>query len=261
MKLHTEGSFFTAAVFALCASFILLTSGCIKVNLDITVDRDGSGTYGGEFATSKVFIETFNEETDGLSCDQIFEDETSDLNPFSGFPPGAEVELFEDENWCGYNFSASFSDFGVGVEDDEGFPITEDEGIVTFRLPADDLFGDLTDEAVQSEDIDPEMLLKAFGIPDPEFIISVSIAGEILEDNADEIRGATLVWNFDVFNSQPGLAPYAIVDTTVSNSGSSSTSGGLIAVMIIAGLTSLTLLGVLQRRFAANENTTESNIV
>jgi hypothetical protein len=67
MKLHTEGSFFTAAVFALCASFILLTSGCIKVNLDITVDRDGSGTYGGEFATSKVFIETFNEETDGLS--------------------------------------------------------------------------------------------------------------------------------------------------------------------------------------------------
>jgi hypothetical protein len=31
--------------------------------------------------------------------------------------------------------------------------------------------------------------------------------------------------------------------------------------MIIVGLTSLTLLGVLQRRFAANENTTESNIV
>lgn len=261
MKLHTEGSFFTAAVFALCASFILLTSGCIKVNLDITVDRDGSGTYGGEFATSKVFIETFNEETDGLSCDQIFEDETNDLNPLSDFPPGAKVELFEDENWCGYNFSASFSDFGVGVEDDEGFPITEADGIVTFRLPAGDLFGDLTDGPSQGEDIDSAMLLKAFGIPDPEFVISVTIEGEILEQNADEIRGSTLIWDFNILDPQPGLEPYAIVDTTVSSSGSSDTAGGLIAIIIIAGLASLTLLGVLQRRFAEKGKAMESNII
>ncbi len=93
------------------------------------------------------------------------------------------------------------------------------------------------------------MLLKALGIPEPEFVVSVTIAGEVLEQNADEIRGTTLIWNFDILDPKPGFEPYAIVDTTVSSSGSTGTSGGLIALIIIAGLASLTLLGALQKRF------------
>ena len=38
---------------------LLLVSGCIKVNLEINVNEDGSGTYGGEFAISKVFRREF----------------------------------------------------------------------------------------------------------------------------------------------------------------------------------------------------------
>ena len=94
------------------------------------------------------------------------------------------------------------------------------------------------------------MLLKALGIPKPEFVISVSIAGEILEQNADEVRGSTLIWNFNILDPRPDFEPYAVVDTTVASSGSSGTSGGLIALIIIAALGSLILLGVLQRRFA-----------
>ena len=63
------------------------------------------------------------------------------------------------------------------------------------------------------------MLLKALGIPKPEFVISVSIAGEILEQNADEVRGSTLIWNFNILDPQPDFEPYAVVDTTVSSSG------------------------------------------
>ena len=241
---------FRVPAMILSAGLLLLVSGCIKVNLEINVNEDGSGTYGGEFAISKVFAENFSEEDQSSSCDEILESDDNELGPLSDLPPDAEVDFFEDDSWCGYNFTASFSDFGAVAEEDDGFPITEDEGIATFRLPADDLFGDVTGEADQSEDIDPTMLLKALGIPKPEFVISVSIAGEILEQNADEVRGSTLIWNFNILDPRPDFEPYAVVDTTVASSGSSCTSGGLIALIIIAALGSLILLGVLQRRFA-----------
>ncbi|MEE3015311.1 MAG: hypothetical protein VX337_00450 [Actinomycetota bacterium] len=237
-------------------------SGCIKVNLEINVNEDGSGTYGGEFALSKVFAENFSEGDQSASCDEILDSNDNDLGPLSDLPPDAEIEFFEDDSWCGYNFTASFLDFGAVLEEDDGFPITEVEGIATFRLPEDDLFGDVTGEAHQAgEDIDSAMLLKALGIPEPEFVISVTIAGEILEQNADQVRGSTLIWDFNILDPQPGFEPYAVVDTTVSSSGSSGTSGGLIALIVIAALVSLTLLGVLQKRFAAKKDGAETDFL
>ncbi|GIR34888.1 MAG: hypothetical protein CM15mP49_02730 [Actinomycetota bacterium] len=73
---------------------------------------------------------------------------------------------------------------------------------------------------------------------------------KIFEQNADEVRGSTLIWNFNILDPRPDFEPYAVVDTTVASSGSSGTSGGLIALIIIAALGSLILLGVLQKRFA-----------
>ena len=246
----------------LCGGILLLVSGCIKVNLDINVNEDGSGTYGGEFAISKVFAENFSEGDQSASCDEILDSNDNELGPLSDLPPDAEIEFFEDDSWCGYNFTASFLDLGAVLEEDDGFPITEVEGIATFRLPADDLFGDVTGEADQAgEDIDSAMLLKALGIPEPEFVISVTIAGEILEQNADQVRGSTLIWDFNILDPQPGFEPYAVVDTTVSSSGSSGTSGGLIALIVIAALVSLTLLGVLQKRFAAKKDGTETDFL
>ena len=246
----------------LCGGILLLVSGCIKVNLEINVNEDGSGTYGGEFAISKVFAENFSEGDQSASCDEILDSNDNDLGPLSDLPPDAEIEFFEDDSWCGYNFTASFLDFGAVIEEDDGFPITEVEGIATFRLPEDDLFGDVTGEADQAgEDIDSAMLLKALGIPEPEFVISVTIAGEILEQNADQVRGSTLIWDFNILDPQPGFEPYAVVDTTVSSSGSSGTSGGLIALIVIAALVSLTLLGVLQKRFAAKKDGTETDFL
>ena len=246
----------------LCGGILLLVSGCIKVNLEINVNEDGSGTYGGEFAISKVFAENFSEGDQSASCDEILDSNDNDLGPLSDLPPDAEIEFFEDDSWCGYNFIASFLDFGAVLEEDDGFPITEVEGIATFRLPEDDLFGDVTGEADQAgEDIDSAMLLKALGIPEPEFVISVTIAGEILEQNADQVRGSTLIWDFNILDPQPGFEPYAVVDTTVSSSASSGTSGGLIALIVIAALVSLTLLGVLQKRLAAKKDATETDFL
>ena len=228
----------------LCGGLLLLVSGCIKVNLEINVNEDGSGTYGGEFAISKVFAENFSEEDQSSSCNEILDSDDNELGPLSGLPPDAEIEFFEADSWCGYNFTASFSDFGAVLEEDDGFPITEVEGIATFRLPTNDLFGDLTGEADQgSEDIDSAMLLKALGIPEPEFVISVTIAGEVLEQNADEIRGSTLIWNLNILDPQPGFEPHAVVDTTVSSSGSGTIPGLILGITLVGGLALLTYLG------------------
>ena len=119
----------------ICTCLLLIISGCMRVNIAINVQSDGSGSYGGEFAISKAFSETFSEDEQALSCDELFEDDTFEIGPLSDLPLDAEIALFEDDDWCGYNFRVSFSDFGVGIEE-EGFPISEDEGIVTFRIPA-----------------------------------------------------------------------------------------------------------------------------
>ncbi len=238
---------------------LLIISGCMRVNIAINVESDGSGTYGGEFAISKAFSETFSDEEQDLSCNGLFEDGTFEVGPLSDLPLDAEIALFEDDDWCGYNFTASFSDFGVGVEEEEGFPISENEGIVTFRIPANELFGDITEGLDQGgdEDIDSAMLLKAFGIPDPEFTISVTIDGESIEHNANTVNGSTLIWKLDILNPEPNLEPYAIVDTTASDSGS---SGAPIVIIVIATLASLTLLGFLQKRLTIERVDKESTI-
>ena len=231
----------------------------MRVNIAINVESDGSGTYGGEFAISKAFSETFSEEEQDLSCDELFEDDTFEVGPLSDLPLDAEIALFEDDDWSGYNFTASFSDFGVGIEEEEGFPISENEGIVTFRIPANELFGDATEGFDQGgdEDIDSAMLLKAFGIPDPEFTISVTIDGETIEHNANTVNGSTLIWKLDILNPEPNLEPYAIVDTTASESGS---SGAPIVIIVVATLASLTLLGFLQKRLTIERVHKESTI-
>ena len=242
----------------ICTCLLLIISGCMRVNIAINVESDGSGSYGGEFAISKAFSETFSEDEQALSCDELFEDDTFEIGPLSDLPLDAEIALFEDDDWCGYNFRVSFSDFGVGIEE-EGFPISEDEGIVTFRIPANELFGDVTEGLDQGgdEDIDSAMLLKAFGIPDPEFTISVIINGETIEHNADTVNGSTLIWELDILNPEPNLEPYAIVDTTASDSGS---SGAPIAIIVVATLASLTLLGFLQKRLTIERVDKESTI-
>ena len=241
-----------------CACLLLLMSGCMRVDIAINVESDGSGTYGGEFAISKAFSETFSEEEQDLSCDELFEDDTFEAGPLSDLPLDSEIALFEDDDWCGYNFTSSFSDFGVGVEE-EGFPISENEGVVTFRIPANELFGDFTEGLDQrgDEDIDSAMLLQAFGIPDPEFTISVTIDGETIEHNANTVNGSTLIWKLDILNPEPNLEPYAIVDTTASDSGS---SGAPILIIVVATLASLTLLGFLQKRLTIERVHKESTI-
>ena len=219
------------------ACIILLCTGCFRLNVTITVEDDGTGAFGGEFAISKQLGEVFGDESDGLSCDEILEMDGEGLGAgslLSDFPSDAVVENFEDDEWCGYTFTVSFTDFGRSSIEagDDGFPITEEDGLLFFNLPADDLLGDSEDFDMGDEDVDPITLLQAFGIPQPEFTISVDLPGEILEHNADTRDGSTLTWVIDFFDPKPDFSPYAKSDLTVTSDGGSRNMIGIIAGIV-----------------------------
>ena len=215
---------------------ILLCAGCFRFNVTIAVEDDGTGTLGGEYAVSKQLSQVFGDESKEPSCDEIFEANGDQvLDPLSDFPSGAVVENFEDDEWCGYTFTASFTDFGRSFIEagDDDFPIREEGGLLFFNLPTEDLgLGESDDFDMGDEDFDPIMLLQAFGIPQPEFTISVDLPGEILEHNADTRDGSTLTWAIDFLNPKPDFSPYAKSDLTVISVGGSKPTLAIVAGIV-----------------------------
>tara|TARA_B100001250_G_scaffold268236_1_gene231403 strand:+ start:1727 stop:2440 length:714 start_codon:yes stop_codon:yes gene_type:complete len=237
----------------------LLCAGCFRFNVTIAVEDDGNGILGGEYAVSKQLSEVFGDESEELSCDEILEENGDEmLDPLSDFPSGAVVDNFEDDEWCGYTFTASFTDFGRSFIEagDDDFPITEEDGLLFFNLPVGDLgLGDSDDFDMGDEDVDPIMLLQAFGIPQPEFTISVDLPGEILEHNADTRNGSTLTWAIDFLNPKPDFSPYAKSDLTATSDGGSKNTFGIVAGIV--GAISL----ILAAKFVqAKNNEQQSNI-
>jgi len=218
------------------ACIILLCAGCFRFNVTITVEDDGTGTLGGEYAISKQLSQVFGDESEELSCDEILEENGDQvLDPLSDFPSGAVVENFEDDEWCGYTFTASFTDFGRSFIEagDDDFPIREEDGLLFFNLPTEDLgLGDSDDFDMGDEDVDPIMLLQAFGIPQPEFTISVDIPGEILEHNADTRDGSTLTWAIDFLNPKPDFSPYAKSDLSATAEVKGKNTFGIVAGIV-----------------------------
>ena len=220
------------------ACILLLCAGCFRFNVKFVIEDNGTGTFGGEFAISKQLSEVLDEGSGELSCDEILEGEGEGgglgAGPLSDFPSNAVVENFEDDEWCGYTFTASFTDFGRSFNEagDDTFPINEEDGILTFNLPADDLLGDNEDFDMGDEDVDPVALLQAFGIPQPEFTIIVDLPGEILEHNADTRDGSTLRWAIDFFNPRPDFSPYAKSDIYATSDGGSKNTFGIIAGIV-----------------------------
>jgi len=228
---------FTVTLIAtLCAS-------CIKADFSIVVKTDGTGSIEGSMAISKKLGEVFGDESgdsEALDCETAFEGEDTGLNFFEDVPGNAVAEEFEDEEWCGFRFSADFTGFGQSLIEagDDSFPLSIEGDILTFKweegleddaeLDGDSLFGD--------DDMDPRMLLTLLGIPEPEYVISVDLPGEILEHNADEQMGSRLTWEIDVFESIEGSAALPFAKSDISKVSDNSDGGGMRILWIVIGI-------------------------
>ena len=226
-------------------STLLILTSCMKVTMSLEVDRDGNGTMEGSFLFSKKIAEIaeMSGEDTGDFCSQVTEDGEMGVAP----PEGAdEVTLFEDDEWCGYSFTGTFQDFKVPDSEDETAPSFTVEGDeITFSMEMDmgELgLGDLSEDA-GSDGIEFQQMMEIFDIPEPEFVIAVTLPGEVTAHNADVIEGSTLTWNINLLDEQESGSLSATADMSSGSSGGSNT-GVIIAIAVGAAVA---LLVVRQR--------------
>lgn len=228
---------------------LLALSACkVRIELDTTVESDGSGTLSFAVGFDDEFrqaIETFS-QLDEESSGDFFEDIENDA------PEGWSTERFSDGDIEGVLISRDFSDlddlreafveaqgFGEGGDElgaDSPAPALGDEisierdgDILTLDLAApettpttaggDDFFGDEN----PFEDLEFEVVVR-FTLP-----------GEIQDHNADEVDGNTLIWRFDQESEATPIR--ATSDTSKSASGDSDFPIALVVAIavIVAG--------------------------
>ena len=221
----------------------LVCSSCIKADFTFVVESDGTGSVEGSMAISKKLGEVFGEETgdaEAFDCETAFEGEDTGINLFEDIPGNASVEEFQDDEWCGFRFSADFTGFGQSLIDagDDSFPLNIDGDILTFRWEEDlgDDAGLDGDSPLGDDDMDPRLLLTLLGIPEPEYVISVDLPGEIMEHNADIQNGSRLTWEIDLFESLDGSAALPFAKADISKTSESSGSGGMRILWIVIGI-------------------------
>ncbi|MBO01014.1 MAG: hypothetical protein CL438_10185 [Acidimicrobiaceae bacterium] len=228
--------FTLSLIAALCAS-------CFKADFSMVVNTDGTGSIEGSMAISKKLGEVFGEEstdTEAFDCETAFEGEDTGVNLFEDIPGNATAEEFEDDEWCGFRFSADFTGFGQSLIDagDDSFPLSVDGNILTFKWDEmlDDGSGLDNDSALGDDDMDPRLLLTLLGIPEPEYVISLELPGKIMEHNADEQVGSRLTWEIDLFETLDGSAAIPFAKANISMTSESTGSGGLRILWIIIGV-------------------------
>ena len=237
---------------------LLLGSGCMKVDMAIVVETDGTGFYTGDIAMTKAMTEIFDEGGEGNDteiCEGLLNpDDDNSFLPDVGAE--AKEENYEDDEWCGVNFSVNFTDFGKSLAEqdpDDEFPLSIVGNTLTFFLATDELLGEDSplsgDDAGLDDGMNLELILEAFDIPEPEFKIRVTLPGKILEHNATSQNGSTLTWEIDVFESaETPVDSFAIADISKSPEGGSSRIGIIVGVAVVAGIIMLAGLNFVKKR-------------
>lgn len=195
-------------LFVVLLAYVL--SGCIKLDVDMEVNDDGSGTLRLISALDVERIEgladSFGEGAETTEGPSIRE-QVEDIDP-AELPEGATVEYYDDGTFQGVELTVEFgpgTDLGSLL--DEGLATTPDagdgaelggmfesfllepdgDGGWSFRAtlpPSDDLGG---------EGMPPEMIEALVG--DPEIRFALRLPGRQVDHNADRIEDdGTLVW-------------------------------------------------------------------
>lgn len=242
---------------------LTLLSACkVRFEIDTRIEEDGSGTV----SIAVGFDDAFREAIEGLA--EGFESEAppgAEVEPpedpieslRQDAPPGWDVEEFRDDDIQGVRITRAFDDlskipelFAEGqsfTESDQqsldsptsglgNVEVSRDGDIITFELEAgpDDTSGEIPDE------IDP-----TGGQLELELIVRVTLPGKILEDNADDRDGSTLIWRFSSDDAEFDPQPI------VARSDASQSPGGgsdfpwaavLVAVLVVGGAAAALLL-------------------
>lgn len=201
------------------AAVLLAAAGCIRTEVSIEVNEDGSGVMGFLLAFDQRVmsaLEAFGEDavtTNGATL--MDEVDLGDL------PPGASVEPYEDGDFAGVRIVVPFEEGDdiaatlARIASDAGgddTPVDSAEGpFDEFELSRDGetwRFAALVDPA--SDETFDEFADEAGGLDfaraifgDAMFTVRINLPGEVTEHNADSVEtDGTLRWEIDLFSDE-----------------------------------------------------------
>ncbi len=211
----------------------LVATGCFKVNADIKVTDDGSGSV--RFLTA-VDSEAFDSALGGLDLPEgaapgdICEEIADDLLT-SEVPAGSELSEYDQDGFCGaelnYELPAGSDHSAVMtqlLESDTELSKRGENWIFSHLVNA----SELNDISADAPPILSEQLYE-----NSEIIYVVELPGSAIEgkNNADRIEGGRFEWDIDLL--APPTSLFAQTQPGASGDGS---GNGLLIGLIVAGL-------------------------
>lgn len=153
-------------------SMLLIMTGCMKTNIDINVNSDGTYTTSGYFYVEEKYLTDLNMTMDDVLS--LLDDAGFHLT--QGDFENSDT-MFEDANYTGIKFSYTSGDL---------LNVTVDGGIKKIYLNTYDFPSEVPDRIklnVLEDDISDYDLLKSLGI---EATMNITFPGKILEYNNGE---------------------------------------------------------------------------
>ena len=223
---------------ALVVVVLTTATGCLRMDVAIRVEPDGTGTVEIEMLLSETLTElaeAFSDEDAGDLCAEML-----DESAMSDMPAGAEARELSKDGWCGAEISFPFTDFDLTeFSTADGMPIRlwVENQTVFFDLDV----SDLTADADEDEDMSFQQmaaLAKVFGmeLDEPKMLFEVTLPGTSVDHNADSAQGSTFNWELDLFGDESRTSFYASADMSRSDSSDNASSNGLLVPVLAAGL-------------------------
>jgi len=238
----------------LVAGAALLASACVKINLSVDIEDDGSGTVEGLVA---VDFNAFAELAEGFGEDAGFSQEEicSDFETDSGIE-GSEfdqVTPYNEGGFCGAQFSTRFSagelQGALGGLDAGQARVEQVDGGWRFELDFD--AGDLsTDGAGDFPGLDDIF-------DGAEYIVRVRLPGKQADHNGSFIDSeGFVVWEIDLLNPPDQL--FLVTEPGATETGSKSAfdggGGGGAGTVILIVVLALVALGIAAYFLTRNKN-------
>lgn len=199
-------------LFTLLILFVLLT-GCVRADLDVKVNKDGSVDTTILFAMEKESY-SFLQGTSDDPFPEMKEDMESE---------GFTVEKYDDDEYTGYVAKRTFAnikDFSLNMDEESPFQLTVDKNFFTTKYVLEGTFSGEEDIADEER-----VVYNQFDVN-----FNLELPGKIKEHNADKFEENQLSWKLNLADTTDVYA-----ESTVTNTGAIVLIGALV-VAIIAGI-------------------------
>ena len=229
---------------ALVVVVLTTATGCLRMDMAIRVEPDGTGTVEIEMLLSETLTE-------------LAESAMSDM------PAGAEARELSKDGWCGAEISFPFTDFDLTeLSTADGMPIRlwVENQTVFFDLDVSDLTADF-DEDMSFEEMAAMAKVFDLALDEPKMVFEVTLPGAPVDHNADSTQGSTFNWELDLFGDESRTSFYASADMSRSDNSDNASSSGLFLVGgLVGGLGLAAILAFAVRIRSARKSDSDQEI-